>query len=91
MEISSLEKSTNMQSYIGPTLTEALDAFRQLKRSILKLLRLLLQDVNKIECIGIIPVGRFETVIIMLCIIFVFAQKGVLVEYKSVEMHHVAV
>ena len=86
-----LERSTNMPWYTGPTLTEALDSFKQPKRPILKPLRLPLQDVYKIGGIGTVPVGRVETGVLKAGIVVVFAPKGVSAECKSVEMHHEAV
>jgi elongation factor 1-alpha len=86
-----LERSDKMPWYTGPTLTEALDMFKQPKRPILKPLRLPLQDVYKIGGIGTVPVGRVETGILKAGTIVVFAPKGVSAECKSVEMHHEAV
>lgn len=86
-----LERSPNMPWYKGPTLTEALDEFKQPKRPVLKPLRLPLQDVYKIGGIGTVPVGRVETGTLKPGMLIVFAPKGVSAECKSVEMHHESV
>ena len=83
-----IERSTNMPWYTGPTLTEALDSFKQPKRPILKPLRIPIQDVYKIKGIGTVPVGRVETGVLKAGTIVVFAPSGVSAECKSVEMHH---
>jgi len=85
------ERSENMTWYKGPTLTEALDSFKQPKRPSSKPLRLPLQDVYKIGGIGTVPVGRVETGILKPGMIITFAPKGVSAECKSVEMHHESV
>jgi elongation factor 1-alpha len=85
------EKSTNMPWYTGPTLIEALDAFKAPKRPVAKPLRLPLQDVYKIGGIGTVPVGRVETGVLKPGMTIVFAPKGVSAECKSVEMHHESV
>jgi elongation factor 1-alpha len=83
-----LEQSPNMPWYKGPTLTAALDLFKQPKRPVSKALRLPLQDVYKIGGIGTVPVGRVETGTLKPGMVIVFAPKGVSAECKSVEMHH---
>lgn len=85
------EKSSNMPWYTGPTLCEALDAFKAPKRPVAKPLRLPLQDVYKIGGIGTVPVGRVETGVLKPGMTIVFAPKGVSAECKSVEMHHESV
>jgi len=85
------EKSPNMPWYTGPTLCDALDAFKTPKRPVAKPLRLPLQDVYKIGGIGTVPVGRVETGVLKPGMTIVFAPKGVSAECKSVEMHHESV
>ena len=86
-----MDKSPNMTWYTGPTLCEALDAFKTPKRPSAKPLRLPLQDVYKIGGIGTVPVGRVETGILKPGMVITFAPKGVSAECKSVEMHHESV
>merc|ERR1711934_454320 len=83
-----LEKSTNMPWFTGPTLLEALDQCTPPVRPVDKPLRLPLQDVYKIGCIGTVPVGRVETGVIKPGMVATFAPNGVTTEVKSVEMHH---
>jgi elongation factor 1-alpha len=90
-----IEKSTNMdwyysqpKKYIGKTLLEVLDTIKPPKRPTDKALRLPLQDVYKIQGIGIVPVGRVETGILKPGMVVMFAPVGLTAECKSVEMHH---
>ncbi|MCL7038816.1 hypothetical protein MKW94_014105, partial [Papaver nudicaule] len=56
-----IERSTKLSWYEGPTLLEALNKISVPKRPAEKSLRLPVQDVYKVDGIGIILVGRVET------------------------------
>merc|ERR1712078_341610 len=83
-----LEKSSNMSWWKGPTLLEALDSMTPPVRPVDKPLRVPLQDVYKISCIGTVPVGRVETGVIKPAMTVTFGPLGTSTECKSVEMHH---
>ena len=83
-----IERSENMPWYKGPILLDALDAIPTPKRPSDKPLRLPLQDVYKIGCIGTVPVGRVETGVLKPGMVVVFGPVGTTTEVKSVEMHH---
>ncbi|XP_051008444.1 elongation factor 1-alpha 1-like [Acomys russatus] len=75
----------------GTTLLEALHCTLPPTRPTDKPLRLPLQDVYKIGCIGTVPVGRVKTGVLNPGIVVVtFAPANVTTEVKSVEMHHEA-
>merc|ERR1711981_827922 len=83
-----IEHSDNMPWYKGPFLLEALDNLNPPNRPSDKALRLPLQDVYKISCIGTVPVGRVETGTLKKGVICTFGPMNVTTEVKSVEMHH---
>ena len=85
-------KSTNMAWYVGPTLIEQFDSFRQPEKAVNLPLRLPIQDVYNITGIGVVPVGRIETGIMKVGdkVLITPARegKGIAGEVKSIEMHH---
>ena len=83
-----VEPSTNMPWYDGPTLLDALDKVHPPKRPTDKPLRVPLQDVYKISGIGTVPVGRVETGCMKPGQQIAFAPSTVTAEVKSIEMHH---
>merc|ERR1711904_178968 len=76
------------KKYCQKTLLEVLDTIKPPKRPTDKPLRLPLQDVYKIQGIGTVPVGLFETGILKPGMNIMFAPTGLTAECKSVEMHH---
>jgi len=80
--------STDVQTFKGVTLLDALDAIEVPSRPTDKPLRLPLQDVYKIGGIGTVPVGRVETGILKPGMVVTFAPQQLSTEVKSVEMHH---
>ncbi|MBZ3871760.1 Elongation factor 1-alpha 1 [Sciurus carolinensis] len=74
----------------GTTLLEAFDCILPPTRPTDKPLHLPLQDVYKIDGIGIVPVGEVETGFSRLGMVVTFAPVNVTTEAKSVEMHHEA-
>ena len=83
-----IEKSENMPWYSGPTLLQALDNLTPPKRPRDKPLRIPVQDVYKISGIGTVPVGRVESGVIKPGTVLQFGPSPIVVECKSVEMHH---
>ncbi|KAH7443193.1 hypothetical protein KP509_02G025000 [Ceratopteris richardii] len=55
-----IDRSSNLDLYMGPTLLEALDMIQEPKSSSHKLLWLPLQDVCKINGIGTMLIGRVK-------------------------------
>merc|ERR1711907_546088 len=76
------------KKYLGITLVQLLDKLKPPKRPTDSPLRLPLQDVYKIQGIGTVPVGRFETGILKPGDVVYFAPVSKSAECKSVEMHH---
>ncbi|MBZ3883041.1 Elongation factor 1-alpha 1 [Sciurus carolinensis] len=74
----------------GTTLLEVLDCILPPTCPTDKPLHLPLQDVYKIDGIGIVPVGEVETGFSRLGMVVTFAPVNVTTEVKSVEMHHEA-
>ena len=83
-----LKQSENMKWYTGPTLIQALDAFKVPDKPVDKPLRLPVQDVYSITGIGTVPVGRIETGILKVGQKVVFHPANKQGEVKSIEMHH---
>jgi elongation factor 1-alpha len=88
------KKTEQMKWYTGPCLLEAMNALKEPEKPTQLPLRLPLQDVYNITCIGVVPVGRVETGIMKVGdkVIIVPARdgKGIRGEVKSIEMHHEA-
>ncbi len=86
------KKSTNMPWYVGPTLLEQIDKFKEPEKPVGLPLRLPIQDVYNITGIGVVPVGRVETGVMKVGdkVIVVPAREGngVTGEVKTIEMHH---
>jgi elongation factor 1-alpha len=84
-----VKKSDKMPWYKGPTLFDALDAFKMPPKPTAKPLRLPIQDVYTITGVGTVPVGRVETGVIKEGDTLIFMPAGVKGEVKSMETHHV--
>ncbi|TKC48860.1 hypothetical protein EI555_004770, partial [Monodon monoceros] len=78
------------RSTTGVTLLETLDSILPPTRPVNKPLRLLLQDVYKIEGIDTVPLGCVETSLLKPGVVVTFAPCSVTTEVKSVEKHHEA-
>jgi len=83
-----VKRSDKMSWYKGPTLYEALDAFKEPEKPVGKPLRIPIQDVYSITGVGTVPVGRVETGRIKVGDTVVIMPKGVKAEVKSIETHH---
>jgi len=86
-----VKKSEKMPWYKGPTLYEALDAFKMPPKPIDKPLRLPIQDVYTITGVGTVPVGRVETGVLKEGDKVVFMPANKVGEVKSIETHHVRI
>jgi len=86
-----VKKSEKMPWYKGPTLFEALDAFKMPPKPIDKPLRLPIQDVYTITGVGTVPVGRVETGVLKEGDKVVFMPANKVGEVKSIETHHVRI
>lgn len=86
-----VKKSDKMSWYKGPTLYEALDAFKMPPKPIDKPLRLPIQDVYTITGVGTVPVGRVETGVLKEGDKVVFMPANKVGEVKSIETHHVRI
>jgi elongation factor 1-alpha len=84
-----VKKSDKMPWYKGPTLFDALDAFKMPPKPTTKPLRLPIQDVYTITGVGTVPVGRVETGVLKEGDTLIFMPAGVKGEVKSMETHHV--
>lgn len=82
------EASEKMPWYKGPTLYEALDAFKLPPKPIDKPLRLPVQDVYSITGVGTVPVGRVETGVLKTGDRLIFMPSKVMGEVKTIEVHH---
>ena len=80
--------SDKMSWYSGPTLLQALDAFKLPSRPTDKPLRIPIQDVYSITGVGTVPVGKVESGVLKVGDTLVFMPSGVKGEVKSIEMHH---
>src|SRR6059036_143481 len=83
-----VKKSENMPWYKGPTLNETLDLFEPPEKPIGKPLRIPIQDVYSITCVGTVPVGRIETGVLKANDKVIVMPSGVTGEVKSIETHH---
>jgi len=86
-----IKKSEKMPWYDGPTLYEALDAFKLPPKPIDKPLRLPIQDVYTITGVGTVPVGRVETGVLKEGDKVIFMPANKVGEVKSIETHHVRI
>jgi len=86
-----VKKSDKMPWYDGPTLYEALDAFKLPPKPIDKPLRIPIQDVYTITGVGTVPVGRVETGVLKEGDKIVFMPANKVGEVKSIETHHVRI
>jgi len=86
-----VKKSEKMPWYKGPTLFEALDAFKMPPKPIDKPLRLPIQDVYTITGVGTVPVGRVETGVLKEGDKVIFMPANKVGEVKSIETHHVRI
>jgi len=86
-----VKKSDKMPWYKGPTLYEALDAFKMPPKPIDKPLRLPIQDVYTITGVGTVPVGRVETGVLKEGDKVIFMPANKVGEVKSIETHHVRI
>ncbi|MCW4020957.1 MAG: translation elongation factor EF-1 subunit alpha [Candidatus Bathyarchaeota archaeon] len=84
-----IKQSEKMSWYNGPTLFDALDAFKMPPKPTTKPLRLPIQDVYTITGVGTVPVGRVETGVLKEGDTIVFMPANVTGEVKSMETHHV--
>lgn len=84
-------KSTNMPWYKGPTLVQALDAFKVPPKPVDKPLRVPIQDVYTITGVGTVPVGRVETGIMKEGQQVVVMPSGASGEIRTIETHHVTI
>lgn len=82
------KKSDKMAWYKGPVLVEALDLFKVPEQPVDKPLRLPIQDVYSITCVGTVPVGRIETGVLRVNDKILFMPSKTQGEVKSIEMHH---
>ncbi|KAK8711348.1 hypothetical protein V6N13_146632 [Hibiscus sabdariffa] len=83
-----IERSTNLDWYKGLTLLEARNRINDLKRSSDNSLKLTLQDVYKIDNIGIVPVGSVETSVLKFNMVVTIGPSDLSTEVKSVDMLH---
>jgi len=86
-----VKKSDKMPWYKGPTLYEALDAFKLPPKPIDKPLRIPIQDVYTITGVGTVPVGRVETGVLKEGDKVIFMPANKVGEVKSIETHHVRI
>jgi len=86
-----VKKSDKMPWYKGPTLYEALDAFKLPPKPIDKPLRIPIQDVYTITGVGTVPVGRVETGVLKEGDKIIFMPANKTGEVKSIETHHVRI
>ena len=86
-----VKKSDKMPWYKGPTLYEALDAFKMPPKPIDKPLRIPIQDVYTITGVGTVPVGRVETGVLKEGDKVIFMPANKVGEVKSIETHHVRI
>ncbi len=85
------KKSDKLPWFNGPTLLEALDSLKEPEKPTNLPLRLPVQDVYTVSCIGTVPVGKVVTGVIKKNQTVVFQPSGVTGEVKSIEMHHEAI
>jgi len=86
-----VKRSDKMPWYKGPSLYEALDAFKMPPKPIDKPLRIPIQDVYTITGVGTVPVGRVETGVLKEGDKVVFMPANKVGEVKSIETHHVRI
>ena len=82
------EGKNNMPWFKGPSFLEALDGLTPPKRLHDKPLRLPLQDVYKIGCVGTVPVGRVETGTLKAGTMITFGPSGITAEAREVQANH---
>ena len=82
-------KTNKMPWYKGKTLLEALDNIKPPTKPINKALRLPIQDVYKIEGLGIVSCGRVETGILKSGMQVYFAPCDIITECKSIKMNNI--
>lgn len=83
-----VNKTDNLGWWKGPTLLEAIDAFKLPDKPTNLPLRWPIQDVYSITGIGTVPVGRVETGILKTGMNLTFQPSDKSGEVKSIEMHH---
>lgn len=83
-----VKMTDKMPWYKGPSIVDALDAFKVPPKPTDKPLRLPIQDVYSIKGVGTVPVGRVETGVLKEGDTIVFMPTGIKAEVKSIETHY---
>jgi elongation factor 1-alpha len=80
--------SDNLKWFKGPSILDAVDAFKLTDKPVELPLRWPIQDVYTITGIGTVPVGRIETGVLKAGQTLIFLPSDKKGEIKSIEMHH---
>lgn len=84
-----VDRSEDFPWYSGPTLMQVLDASSIPERPVAKPLRLAVQDMYKVNNVGVVPIGRIESGVLKPGMRVRFVPPLVEATILSVEMHHV--